>query len=74
MLLSPPDSFLLPEVVMVPESIKIISSDEYDLPSKNDSQKVQRKHFYLFTLLRVGYSASTRPNVSLPTCCLQPPV
>ena len=48
-LLSPPDIFLLPEVVTVPKSIKIISCDEYDFPSKNDSQnfcKVQEKHLY----------------------------
>lgn len=77
MLLTSPDIFRLPEVVTVPRSIKIISCDEYDLSSKNDSQKfwkVQRKHLYLFTLLRVGYSASIRPTVSLPTYCTQPTV
>jgi hypothetical protein len=77
MLSSPPDSFMLPEVVTVPKNLKIISGDEYNLPTQNDSQnvwKVQRKNLHLLTLLRVGYSASTRPNVSNPTCYLQPPV
>ena len=73
-MLSPPDSFLLPEVVTVPKSIKIISYDENDLPSRKGLTEVlesTKKVFIFIYSLKCGLfgfymSKCVSPHV-LPT-------